>query len=55
VDKAMEMGINWWQQDPYLSSEAKDSYISSDAKEARLEKENKTLKSRLERVEAKIR
>ena len=19
VDKAMEMGINWWQQDPYLS------------------------------------
>jgi len=46
VDKAMEMGINWWQQ---------DSYLSSDAKEARLEKENKTLKSRLEQVEAKIR
>ncbi len=46
VDKAMEMGINWWQQDPYLSS---------NAKEERLEKENKTLKSRLERVEAKIR
>jgi hypothetical protein len=46
VDKAMEMGINWWQQDPYLSSEAK---------ETRLEQENKTLKSRLERVEAKIR
>jgi len=46
VDKAMEMGINWWQQDPYLSS---------NAKEGRLEKENKTLKSRLERVEAKIR
>jgi len=46
VDKAMEMGINWWQQDPYLSS---------NAKEGRLEKENKTLKSRLERVEPKIR
>jgi len=46
VDKAMEMGINWWQQDPYLSS---------DAKEVRLEKENKILKSRLERIEAKIR
>jgi len=46
VDKAMEMGINWWQQDPYLSS---------NAKEGRLEKENKTLKSRLERVEAKTR
>ena len=46
VDKAMEMGINWWQQDPYLSS---------NAKEGRLEKENKTLKSRLERVDAKIK
>ncbi|HKZ00116.1 MAG TPA: gas vesicle protein [Rhabdochlamydiaceae bacterium] len=53
VDKAMEMGINWWQQDSYLSSGA--SYASSEAKEARLEKENKTLKSRLERVEATIK
>ncbi|MBU2573479.1 MAG: gas vesicle protein, partial [Elusimicrobia bacterium] len=23
VDKAMEMGINWWQQDSFLSTEAK--------------------------------
>jgi hypothetical protein len=53
VDKAMEMGINWWQQDPYLSSEA--SYVPADAKGARLEKENKILKNRLERIEAKIR
>ena len=22
VDKAREMGINWWKNDPYLSSEA---------------------------------
>lgn len=27
VDKAMEMGINWWQQDPYLSSKAKPKEI----------------------------
>ena len=46
VDKAMEMGINWWQQ---------DSYLSSKAKEAELEKENKSLKGRLERLEAKIK
>lgn len=46
VDKAMEMGINWWQQ---------DSYLSSEAKEAELEKENKSLKKRLERLEAKIK
>jgi len=45
VDKAMEMGINWWQQ---------DSFLSSKAKEAEIEKENKVLKERLERLEAKI-
>ena len=45
VDKAMEMGINWWQQ---------DSFLSSKAKEAEIEKENKELKERLERLEAKI-
>ncbi len=45
VDKAMEMGINWWQQDAYLSSKAKES---------ELEKENVALKKRLERLEAKI-
>jgi len=53
VDKAMEMGINWWQQDPYLSSEA--SYVPSDAKGARLEKENKILKNRLERLKAEVK
>ena len=46
VDKAMEMGINWWQQDSYLSSKAKDT---------ELDKENKSLKKRLERLEAKIK
>ena len=46
VDKAMEMGINWWQQDSYLSSKAKDSEIA---------KENVVLKKRLDRLEAKIK
>jgi len=46
VDKAMEMGINWWQQ---------DSYLSSEAKEKGMESENKSLKKRLERLEAKIK
>ncbi len=46
VDKAMEMGINWWQQ---------DSYLSSTAKEAEIEKENKELKKRLERLETRIK
>jgi hypothetical protein len=45
VDKAMEIGINWWQQDTYLSTKAK---------EAKIEKENEELKKRLERLEARI-
>ena len=46
VDKAMQMGINWWQQDSYLSSKAKDS---------EMEKENAALKKRLDRLEEKIK
>ncbi len=46
VDKAMEMGINWWQS---------DSYLSSKAKEAELEGENKILRERLDRLEMKIK
>ena len=46
VEKAMEMGINWWQQDSYLSTKAKESQI---------EKENDALKKRLERLEARVK
>jgi hypothetical protein len=42
VDKAMEMGINWWQQDPYLSTTANKTG---------LEQENRELKKKLERHE----
>ena len=45
VDKAMEMGINWWQT---------DSFLSSKAKEAEIEKENIEMKKRLKRLEGKI-
>ncbi len=41
VDKAMEMGINWWESDPALSSRARQ-----------MEEENRLLRERLERLEA---
>jgi hypothetical protein len=41
VDRAMAMGINWWQSDPYLSSNAH-----------RLEEENRELRDRIEVLEA---
>lgn len=40
VERAQEMGINWWESDPSLTSRA-----------AELEEENDDLRSRLERLE----
>src|SRR5919109_3800736 len=40
VERAQEMGINWWESDPALSSKAKE-----------LEQENDDLRSRLDRLE----
>ena len=53
VDKAMEMGINWWQNDSYLTTRAKKTDIEQENKELkrRLER-NEELKKRLERTEA---
>ena len=43
VDKAKEMGIDWWQLDPFLSSKAREN-----GKEEELE----ALKQRVEQLEA---
>jgi hypothetical protein len=40
VERAQEMGINWWESDPTLNSRAKE-----------LEEENEDLRARLERLE----
>jgi len=55
VDKAMEMGINWWQQDSYLSTTAKKSDIEQENRELKKKLErNEELKKRLEHAEAKV-
>lgn len=43
VDKAKEMGIDWWESDPALSSQAKY-----------LEEENRKLKEQLDGLEARL-
>ncbi|MFZ4656844.1 MAG: gas vesicle protein [Caldilineaceae bacterium] len=43
VDKAREIGINWWQNDPSLSSNARA-----------LQEENQELRTRLDRLEARL-
>ncbi len=40
VDRAREMGINWWEEDPFLSLEG-----------GHIEDENRELRSRVERLE----
>lgn len=46
VDKAKEMGINWWEADPTLSTSA--------MRATELEQENRVLLERLERLEARL-
>jgi hypothetical protein len=43
VDKAKEIGINWWEGDPALTRGAQE-----------LEQENDRLRERLERVESRL-
>ena len=43
VDRAREMGINWWESDPQLSGGARE-----------LEQENRQLRERLERIEGRL-
>lgn len=44
VEKAKEIGIDWWENDSDLSSRAK-----------RIEEENRFLKERFDRLEARIK
>jgi hypothetical protein len=55
VDKALEMGINWWQQDAYLSSKATKADIEQENRDLRKRLErNEEIKRRVERAEAKV-
>ena len=46
VDKAKEMGINWWETDSYLSPKAKDAELS---------KENQKLLKRVKALEDRVK
>ncbi len=51
VDKAQEIGINWWEKDSYLSSNVKKDALEKENE--RLEKTIDSLKSKLEKKAAK--
>ena len=52
VDKAKEMGIDWWQHDPRLSQPP--ATRAHNARDKQLEKENRELRRRIERLEARL-
>lgn len=50
VDKAKEMGIDWWTADPMLSTRAAEA----EAETARLIDENRALKAQLAGIETRL-
>jgi gas vesicle protein GvpA/GvpJ/GvpM family len=52
VDRAREMGINWWESDPSLQS--LESGDNGDSGPLALERENRELRERLDRLEARL-
>jgi hypothetical protein len=48
LETAKQVGIDWWESDPWLNAQAADR--ASDRKE--LEEENRQLRSRIEALEA---
>jgi hypothetical protein len=54
VDKAREMGINWWEGDPSLQNVEDDKQVGNGDGVKELERENRELRERLDRLEKLI-
>ena len=54
VDRAREMGIDWWESDSTLRSSPVRDEDQRRAQTERLERENRELRERLERIERQI-
>lgn len=59
IDKAVEMGIDWWRTDPYLSSSAKKEQAAKEPEKLeqqnqQLEQQNRQLEERIESLENQI-
>ncbi|MFG2089484.1 MULTISPECIES: gas vesicle protein [unclassified Spirillospora] len=54
VDRAKEMGIDWWEHDPSLSSKARqaDRRVEDGGGDRALQEENRRLRERLAALEA---
>ncbi|HSE10073.1 MAG TPA: gas vesicle protein [Nocardioidaceae bacterium] len=55
VDRAKEMGIDWWENDPMLSSRAREEELEEENRRLReqlAEEENRRLRARIEELES---
>ncbi|MFG3097857.1 gas vesicle protein [Streptomyces sp. NPDC048202] len=52
VDKAKEMGIDWWEHDPSLSSRAKPASTAPAVSDPALSEENERLRAEIARLRA---
>jgi len=55
VDKAKEMGIDWWENDPMLSTRRQDQELEDENRRLReqlVEEENRRLKERIQELES---
>ena len=51
VDRAREMGINWWESDSSLQSAGSGDGEDNGGEQGQLQRENRELRERLERLE----
>jgi Gas vesicle protein len=54
VDRAREMGINWWESDPSLQAMDGPSALEEGSAAEQLKRENRELRERLERLEQRL-
>ena len=54
VDRAKEMGINWWEADPSLQAVNDRDALERGGGDEQLERENRELRERIERLEQRV-
>ena len=55
LDTARQVGINWWESDPWLNAQAADRAVEKSRDQQEVEDENRQLRSRIEALEARSR
>ena len=55
LDTARQVGINWWESDPWLNAQAADRAAGKSRDQQELEQENRELRNRIEALESSER